>query len=279
MKIIPIASDSMGVRSMATYVETSDIKMMIDPSAALGPLRYGLPPHRLEEEALSSSLQEIKRYGKKCKIFVISHYHFDHFSYDMEFLQGELYIKDTRSFINRSQKERAQEFKKSKKDFFYADGKEIIKGSTRIKFSKPFPHGPEGTKLGYVIMTVIEEDKKFIHASDVQGPVTTEATEYILKEEPDIVYIDGPPTYLGLRFGTKNVERAKKNLLKIADIAETVILDHHSQRDLGIRKRLKEVYEVGNVVSAAEYAKKEEINLEARRRELYKSNSFAERRS
>ena len=52
MKIIPIASDSLGVRSMATYVETKDCKILIDPSAALGPKRYGLPPHNKELEAL-----------------------------------------------------------------------------------------------------------------------------------------------------------------------------------------------------------------------------------
>ena len=53
MNIIPIASDSLGVRSMATYVETKDCKIVIDPSAALGPKRYGLPPAKEEQEALS----------------------------------------------------------------------------------------------------------------------------------------------------------------------------------------------------------------------------------
>ena len=45
MKIKPVASDSMGTRSMATYVETKDVKIFIDPGVALGPSRYGLPPH------------------------------------------------------------------------------------------------------------------------------------------------------------------------------------------------------------------------------------------
>ena len=52
MKIIPISSDSLGVRSMATYIETKDCKILIDPSAALGPKRYGLPPHQKELETL-----------------------------------------------------------------------------------------------------------------------------------------------------------------------------------------------------------------------------------
>lgn len=36
MKIIPIASDSLGIRSIATYVETKHCKILIDPSAAIG---------------------------------------------------------------------------------------------------------------------------------------------------------------------------------------------------------------------------------------------------
>ena len=52
MNVIPLSSDSLGVRSMATYVETKDCKILIDPSAALGPKRYGLPPHQKELEEL-----------------------------------------------------------------------------------------------------------------------------------------------------------------------------------------------------------------------------------
>ena len=59
MKIIPIASDYLGVRSMATYIETKDCKLCIDPSAALGPKRYGLPPSKQELEALYKSKLQI----------------------------------------------------------------------------------------------------------------------------------------------------------------------------------------------------------------------------
>ena len=48
MKIKPLAFDSFGARSMCTLVETRDIKIVIDPSVALAPKRYGLPPHEME---------------------------------------------------------------------------------------------------------------------------------------------------------------------------------------------------------------------------------------
>jgi predicted metallo-beta-lactamase superfamily hydrolase len=37
MKVIPLAADSLGVRSMATYVEVADTGVLIDPGATLAP--------------------------------------------------------------------------------------------------------------------------------------------------------------------------------------------------------------------------------------------------
>jgi len=79
MNIIPIASDSLGVRSMATYVETKDCKIVIDPSAALGPKRYGLPPTKEEQDALFKTKLKIAELAEQSKILIISHYHYDHY--------------------------------------------------------------------------------------------------------------------------------------------------------------------------------------------------------
>jgi len=48
MKIKPIAFDSFGARSLCTLVETKDVIIIVDPSVALGPKRYGLPPHEIK---------------------------------------------------------------------------------------------------------------------------------------------------------------------------------------------------------------------------------------
>ena len=74
MKIIPISSDSLGVRSMATYVETKDCKILIDPSAALGPKRYGLPPHKQELEALYKIKNKISEIAEKSDILTTVSY-------------------------------------------------------------------------------------------------------------------------------------------------------------------------------------------------------------
>ena len=44
MKVIPLAAESLGVRSMATYVEVGRTGILIDPGATLAAARFGLPP-------------------------------------------------------------------------------------------------------------------------------------------------------------------------------------------------------------------------------------------
>jgi predicted metallo-beta-lactamase superfamily hydrolase len=60
MKIVPIAFDSLGVRSMATYVETNDVKIVIDPGVSVSPDRYSLPPHRMELDRRREMLDQSK---------------------------------------------------------------------------------------------------------------------------------------------------------------------------------------------------------------------------
>ncbi len=278
MKIIPIASDSLGVRSMATYIETRDCKILIDPSAALGPKRYGLPPHQLELETLIKTKEEIANIAKKCDILTISHYHYDHFDPDETFYEGKkVFAKDISRNINKSQTQRGKDFRdivRGKCELIYCDDSKHKIGNTDITFSPPFFHGPENVRLGYVIMTTVDDgEKKILHASDVQGPVTKNATDYILKQKPDLLIMDGPPTiFLGWKFSLKNLEAASDNLLKIIKkINCEVILDHHLLRDIRYREIFPEPYKkVGkNVKTFAEYLGKENNTLEAHRKELW----------
>ncbi len=273
MKIYPVTSDSLGVRSLSLFIE-SEIKIFIDPSAALGPYRYGLPPKPPEIEALRRYKEEIRKLASNADVLVISHYHYDHYDPDEEFYKGKLVLaKHWKEKINYSQKKRAYVFHEKFANICelrYVDGTEIEIGGVTLKFSKPFPHGNERTRLGFVIMTTVDDGKmRVLHASDVEGPIVEEAAEYIIAENPDIAVIDGPATYfLGYRFSQEDLKRSIANLKRIGENVPTVILDHHLLRDLKYRERLKDVYEMGNFVTFAEF-KGEPINmLEAHRKDL-----------
>ena len=278
MKLITVASDSLGIRSMATYLETKDCKILIDPSAAIGPIRYGLPPHKKELDELEKTKKKISEIASKCDIIIISHYHYDHYDPDEKFYKGKkIFAKDIYNNINKSQKQRGEDFKKKVEkncELIFCDNSKQKFGDTKIIFSPPFFHGPEKVRLGYVIMTTVDDkDIRILHASDVQGPVTKLAKDYIINQKPDILIIDGPPiNMLGFRFSKKNLQLASDNLVEILKKLNcSVILDHHLLRDLRYKEIFSEPYKVGGkkVKTFAEYLDKENNTLEANRKKLW----------
>jgi predicted metallo-beta-lactamase superfamily hydrolase len=68
MRVIPLASESLGVRSLATFVKASGIKILIDPGVALGPKRYGLPPAEMELKTLQQMRKKLQGYARKADI-------------------------------------------------------------------------------------------------------------------------------------------------------------------------------------------------------------------
>lgn len=287
MKIIPLAFDSFSTRSEATLVETKKLNILIDPGIAIGPSRYGLPPAPIELNTLEKGRKLIINKVKKCKVIIITHYHYDHHPYpdDDEFNEAAyknkiILTKDGKNHINLSQKKRAFIFNKiaSKlaKEIHIADNNSFVFNNIKIEFSPPVFHGPEKTRLGYVVMASVKEgNKKFVHGSDAQGPVTKKATDWMIKQNPNLLLIDGPPTYfLGWKFSYKNLELARKNVIRIMKKTKTknIIVDHHLLRDLKYKEKF-EVYEKAKklkvkIQTAAEYLGKRNLQLEAHRKEL-----------
>jgi predicted metallo-beta-lactamase superfamily hydrolase len=283
MKVVPIAFDSLGTRSMCTFVETDDCKILVDPGVALGPSRYGLPPHAFEWQRLEDHFSKIQKYATKADVVIITHYHYDHHTVGSTGLyEGKvLYIKHPTERINFSQKERASyflsEIRDRPKHLECSDGKEFCHGKTKIRFSNPVCHGTN-PRLGYVTeVSISYGGEKIIFTSDVEGPSLPDQTQFILDEKPDIVILDGPMTYmLGFRYSWKSLRASIENIKRIIQETpvHTLMLEHHFMRDLQYKSRIKPVYDVAGdkgvrVITAAEYLGSPIEMLEARRRELY----------
>jgi len=268
---------------MATFVETDDCRVLIDPGAHLAPLRYGLPPHPIEEKRLDELWEKIRQYAVQSDVLAVTHYHYDHHDPDEPELYKDkaVYVKHPTENINQSQGGRAATFLEAvrglPKSLEYADGRTVYFGKTRICFSRAVYHGTN-PRLGYVTeVSASHGGEKVVHTSDVEGPSLNDQIGFVLKEKPNVLIVDGPMTYmLGFRYSHKSLEISNQNLVKTIEKTDlhTLVIDHHFLRDLNYKARIKPVYEAAKarkvkVQTAAEYAKKKIKMLEAQRKQLY----------
>lgn len=295
IEILPIAFESLGVRSMCTYIRTPSVRILLDAGVSLGPNRFGLPPHPREYEALRDCRRAIIEFAGKADVVTVSHYHFDHhtpsytdwaYNWCSAEISEKIYggkivlVKSYRDYVNFSQRRRGWLFIKTSGRYASrletADGRTFIFDDTIVSFSKPVSHGPEGSELGWIIMaTVRHHDECILFAPDVQGPISPETLSMIINEKPQLTIIGGPPTYLAnFRMDETNIAAAVKNLEVVVRHIPTVILDHHTLRDEDWMKFMRPVIETASnvnhrVLTAAEFLGRENSLLEALRRKLY----------
>jgi hypothetical protein len=113
-----------------------------------------------------------------------------------------------------------------------------------------------------VFSTIIEHDgNTLIHTSDLNGPIIEDYAEMIIDENPDILILDGPMTYMyGYLLNKTNLNRAIENAKRIVEEidAEVIIYDHHLPRENKFRDRTRKVWDAAkkynkNLMTAAEF--------------------------
>ncbi|MGD6851726.1 MAG: MBL fold metallo-hydrolase [Candidatus Bathyarchaeia archaeon] len=303
IKVTPLASESFGVRSMCTLVETPDVAVLLDAGVSLCPWRFSLPPHPIEFQTIQRLRRDIAEAADKATVTTISHYHFDHHTPSYEdwvvnwtddgetarqiYHDKVVLAKNPKENINASQRQRAWMFQrtggKHAKSIEAADGKTFHFGDTTLRFSEAVAHGSEGGMLGWVIMATVEcGGERFMHAPDVQGPMSKRTTELILAAEPDVIMLGGPPLYLaGFRVEERQLGQGLENLTRIAEAVPLVVLEHHALRDEFWRSKMETVFQKAeaaghSIVTAAEYAGKENLFLEAKRKQLFRDHPVSD---
>jgi predicted metallo-beta-lactamase superfamily hydrolase len=296
IKVTPLASESLGARSMCTLVETPDIVVLLDAGISLASYRNNLPPHPIEFQTIDRLRRVISEAADKAQVTTISHYHFDHHTPSFEdwvvnwtqetetarqiYTQKIVLAKNPKENINAIQRQRAWMFQKTggkhAKQLESADGKTFTFGKTSLHFSEAVAHGSEDPSSGWVILTTVDyEGERFIFAPDVQGPISKHTTSMILAAEPKMIMIGGPPLYLeGFRVESTQLDIGFKNLAKIVEGVPLVILEHHVLRDESWRLRMLQVFDKAfalnhRILTAAEFAGKENNFLESKRLQLY----------
>lgn len=287
MKVLPIAFDSFGVRSMATLVILKHMKIFIDPGVALGPVRYGLRPSKEEFKALEICRKNIMKFCKKCDIIIVTHYHYDHhpFPDDKEmykcFYNKKLLIKDVFHDINLSGKKRGRiflEHLEKHSEIIPADNNKFKLSNANIEFSPAVWHGEVGSRVGRVIMAYIKERRtSLLFGSDAQGLADKEALKFAIQKNPLLAIIDGYPTlFIGWRMSKKSFENSKQHVKMFLEktSVQNIIIDHHILRDINYKEKMKDVFEVSktlnkNMMTAAEFYKLKNLFLEAWRKDIH----------
>jgi uncharacterized protein len=296
IKVTPLAAESFGVRSMCTIVETPDVKVLLDAGLSLAPYRFSLLPHPIEFQTIARLRKHVAEAAEKAQVVTISHYHFDHHTPSYEdwlvnwtqatetarqiYQDKTVLVKNPKEKINLSQRQRAWMFLKTggkyAQKLAIADGKEFIFGKTKLRFSEAVSHGPEDSRLGWVIMVTIEfGSERFTHAPDVQGPMSTHTAELIQAEKPDVLMVGGPPFYLGgFKVDENQLQKALTNLTSIIEAVPVTIMEHHALRGDPWLIKAEPIYLAAekaghSVVTAAEFAGEENLFLESKRKQLY----------
>lgn len=262
---------------MATFVEVGGTGILIDPGATLAPSRFGLPPAEAEWEALRRANDRISAYALRASFVFVSHYHEDHFRSDPVSYAGRMVLaKDPRRMVQGLQARRGAELWRvleGRARLEAADSARRQEAALTLEGSPPLAHGLEGTPLGYLVgLTVVDhaERERFVFASDVQGPLSPVAAAWIIRQQPTLLYLAGPPSYMEHAIGAEVIDRGADHLRRI--IATTgcrVIMDHHALRDEHWRERFGALLETGRITTAAGYLGLSDATLETQRRELW----------
>jgi predicted metallo-beta-lactamase superfamily hydrolase len=248
MEVRLVAFESLGVRSMCTLVRTSDLTLLIDPSAACSQ-REGLRPHPLEFEEIVRKRAEILSLSREADVIVTSHYHLDHLSpsetelshtfatrkfANVLYKEKVLLCKDPVANVSRRQGERGRYFQRhySKKARRYeiADGKELVFGETKVSFSPALWHGKEGSVQGCVVGTCVDDgSQKVAHSADVQL-LNPGCVDWMLEQEADLAIAAGPPIFIKERVSDQDRAYSLGLLSRLTEGVPEVVVDHHLLR-------------------------------------------------
>jgi len=278
MKLEILGAESLGVRSLCCSVHTKHRRILIDPGIALGYMRHKLLPHPIQIGVDETIREKIIQAWRKATDIVISHFHGDHvpladanpYQLSVDSLKGlnPNITVWTKAPAHLSSVERPRAASLSRELGIELQPAEGCKSGS-IRFSMPVPHGESHGNTESVIMTRVEEDSVFVHASDIQL-LDDRAVTRILDWGPDIVIAGGPPIYLD-RLSDSQIHTAWSNALRLSRGVNQLIIDHHLLRSSEGPEWLEQLSLLSGkqVMCAADFMKQPRLLLEADRDRLY----------
>jgi predicted metallo-beta-lactamase superfamily hydrolase len=286
MKITPLAAESMGTRSMATFVESDDFRLLIDPGVSLAGVRYHMPPHSLEKWRLGSHRERIRLFADKAHAVIITCFHSDHCSDDIDIYKKKLiFMQNPNVGLDVSRRKKAfhllNQIKGLPRDIIYMNARTFQLGPFRIHFSKPVENPNEEKKEPVIPVIIKDKTETFFFSSNIEGIFPGYLLQWVLRNRPTFMYMDGPVTYHHTAAEKSQRMQCFYDSMKALfqqTFLKTIILDHHITRDYKYRQKIKPLDDLARIFgalihTAAEYRGEENDFLEARRQILYSNDS------
>ena len=272
MRVMPLAADSLGARSMATYVEAGALRLLIDPGVTWRRAGTASPRPGGGGGAGPRALG-IEAYAVRATHVAVSHFRADHFGTDTSLYAGRrVWAKDP------------------PRDRHQASQGRVLAGDPPAPaiWTRRGPAGggrrgddpllaPAPARRGRLRVRARRGGDRRRRRNAVRparrtsrGRPRRSRRRISSRERPDLVYLSGPPTYLQSQVGHDVVQRGIDNLVRL--VGETgcrVIVDHHAVREPRFRERLAQAFDTGRIVTAAEYLGRRDECLEAWRAALW----------
>ena len=283
MLVTPLAAESMGARSMATWVETRDCRIIIDPWLEELPLRFGLEPHPVELWYTEKLQSRIRLFLRKAEVIIITRY--DHAT--LSLLSPEMckdrtiFMRNPNQHTNLEHRNTVFEFIKENRspasEISFVEGRLLKLGKTKLHFSTSV-EGVPGAGKGYVMPLAIEDRKQcFFYSSEIAGHFGSHLKQFFTRMEPDTCLLDGPETTWrkhGRELGDLDGLIQEYMELMLAGPLKVLITDHHLLRDINWRLKATRMFKMAEksrlvIKTAAEFRGEENNLLEARRDQLY----------
>ncbi|MBN2123065.1 MAG: MBL fold metallo-hydrolase [Deltaproteobacteria bacterium] len=278
MDIYILSAESLGVRGLCCYVKTGERRILIDPGLALGYMRHRRLPHPEQVAMAEKARRTIIDAWKGATDIIFSHFHGDHVplvdANPYQLRAGDLAGLNIKARVWCKNREHLSPTEVSRTETLRAvlgldflPGEDAVHGPMR--FSRAVPHGDPEVTDDTVMMTLVEGDRRFLHAPDIQL-LCDKTVSGILDWRPDILLAGGPPLYLS-RLSEGQIDRAWQSALRLANALDLFILDHHLLRCTEGVAWLDRLSRTSGkaVLCAADFMGRKRAFMEANRETLY----------
>lgn len=281
MNVLPIAADSLGVRSMATLVTAGQTRILIDPGVTVAERRFHLPPSPVERQAQAAAAAQIVAAAARADAIFVTSYARDHCNLLADVVtNAPIYCKTPTTVEEHlDSRQLFRTLAESGHRVALLEGLHAVIGEAEVTSLTP-----PGAAL---TLTIRHQDRTFLYASEPGWPLAPAALQALIQQHPDMLFISGAPVHQAGETLDDNepavISRAQlyQATAQVTALAQAtgarIILDHQVARHARFRDWYREAFATGRVCTVAELQGRPDNLLEAHRATLHPARTAGKR--